>query len=176
MSTNENRTRLGVQLIALLLSMVSFLCCMCGWLYSAAAWMSNVPIDDNGQRVPDAFDQQMVFLNGYLFTIVALMLLLFGVAILFFYGRKKPHNNKGFKVLATFLFIGSLGCCLWSGLVYLSFPVMQLIFSIEDEFALIMSILPTLFCIILSVFLGLVGGLIWFLSNREQRSELDHNN
>ena len=174
MRINKNKTRLGANLLSLFLALVSISCCMCGWLNSAAGMMSSAPVDINGQRISPELNQQMVIANGYLFTIVALVILLAGLTTWNFYGRERQDDKKGTKTIISFLFIGSLGCCLWSGLVFISFPAVQLILPIEGAFVPAIPFLSALFCMVPAFLMALGGGLTWIIAIRGQDKEVVH--
>ncbi len=162
---NIYKQQLSAQIIAFTLAAFGISCCLCGWLYSLTAWLGNESTTVDKQ--PTIQMQRMVIGNGYLCTIIALMFLLAGLILWVFYGRSEYIKKRGIKTVVALLLIGSLGFCLWSGLVYWSFPVTQLMVPVPSELTSIMAILPSLLCMFPAVLMVIVSGCIWYFFIRE---------
>lgn len=149
---------------AITIVLVGFSCGICNIAQNFISRTSSNPITlPDGSPASPELARQLTQINVLITVIIVLVLLLIASAVFYLFGRAQRPQYAGQRAIALFLGIGSLGCCLWSGVITLAGPATEK-FAETLGFPVAPNsyILSVLCCGGLSFFMIVAALAVWF--------------
>lgn len=160
------------QITTVISIILSASCCLCGGLMTVIALnpLPDAPIMlPNGEPVTAEFMPSFITIILCLFGVLAITILLIGLAVWFLFGREQPQSNLGARTMVVFSWVGSAFFGMWSLLVVVTGFASGGMTITGEQLGILPSIMSSLVCLVPAVMLAGVGLAVWWLFIRGKR-------